>query len=333
MAKVEYDEGTITIKGKEIPVKTTMFSQSNLHYYSENPRIYSAMHSYDSSPSQQEIEETLGKMDHVKILIQSIVSNEGLIDPLIVRDGDNVVLEGNSRLAAYRLLAQKDPIKWGKVKCSFLPKDIKEELVFSLLGEYHIIGKKDWSPYEQAGYLWRRKSQHDISPAKMAKELGLSNKAINHLINVYSFMIEHDDTDPQRWSYYDEYLKCRKIGKRREEYPDFDKIFVDKIHRGEISKAVEVRDKVKKIAQVGGKTFNKFLSKSDSLDSCYESAIMRGAGNTLYNQLAKFRFRIADPDVKNELKRMTDVHYNKCMYELKQIKRAVDNLLSMGKRL
>lgn len=28
------------------------------------------------------------------------------------RNGDYVVLEGNSRLAAYRLLAEKDPVKW-----------------------------------------------------------------------------------------------------------------------------------------------------------------------------------------------------------------------------
>lgn len=329
MTKLEYEEGTITIRGNEISTRTSMFPQSNLLFYSENPRIYSAIHLLGEEPSQQEIEETLGKMEHVKVLIQSIIANEGLIDPLIVRDGDNIVLEGNSRLAAYRILAQKDPIKWGKIKCSFLPADIGDDLVFAMLGEYHIIGKKDWSPFEQAGYLWRRKTQHNITAGKMAKEMGLSNKYVNHLITVYSFMMEHNDTGPQRWSYYDEYLKCRKIAKRREEYPQFDDVFVDKIQAGEITRAVDVRDKVKKIAQVGGKTLNKFLTKPDSLESCHEAAIMRGASNTLYNQLNRFRMNIADYEVKSELKSMPDHLLYKCQYELKKIKEAVDNLLKV----
>ncbi len=94
--------------------------------------------------------------EHVKELKESIKSNGGLIDPIIVRDGDFVVLEGNSRLAAYRILYKTDPIKWAKIKVTLLPKDIPESAVFTLLGQYHIVGKDPWDPYEQAGYLYRR---------------------------------------------------------------------------------------------------------------------------------------------------------------------------------
>lgn len=52
--------------------------------------------------------------------------NCGLIDSLIVRDGDFTVLEGNNRLAAYRLLCRTDAVTWGKVKCKLLPADIDE---------------------------------------------------------------------------------------------------------------------------------------------------------------------------------------------------------------
>ena len=78
----------------------------------------------------------------------------GLLEPIIVRR--NVVLEGNSRLAAYRMLAEKDPIKWADIRCNVLPDDTSDDVVFSLLGTLHIIGKTPWSPFEQAGYLYRR---------------------------------------------------------------------------------------------------------------------------------------------------------------------------------
>ena len=40
--------------------------------------------------------------------------------------GDMVVLEGNSRLAAYHYLAGQDQNRWGKVRCTLLPADIDE---------------------------------------------------------------------------------------------------------------------------------------------------------------------------------------------------------------
>jgi len=147
---------TLTIKGKEMPVQHRMIQVTDLRFYADNPRIFSIVQGGNAILDQAEIEDELTKLDHVKKLKQSIAANDGLIDPLIVRDGDLVVLEGNSRLAAYRILCKADPIKWGQVKCMLLPSDIGEEDVFALLGQYHIIGRQDWAPYELAGYLYRR---------------------------------------------------------------------------------------------------------------------------------------------------------------------------------
>ena len=114
-----------------------------------------------ASPGEEEIQQQLLNMEHVKELIQDIRRNGGLLDPIIVREGTLEVLEGNSRLAAYRALAKDDPVKWAFIKCTVLPPDIEESLVFGLLGQYHIKGRKDWAPFEQAGFLYRqfRKSQ------------------------------------------------------------------------------------------------------------------------------------------------------------------------------
>ena len=318
---------TITLRGEEVEVTNCMMKQADLRFFPENPRIYSIVYVSDETPRQDKIEKKLGQLDHVKQLVQSIEANKGLIDPLIVRKGDNTVLEGNSRLAAYRLLAKKDPIMWGKVKCSMLPEDISEDLIFALLGEYHIIGRKDWAPFEQAGYLYRRFKKHGVTPARMSKELALSVMKINHLIKVYEFMVENDEEDVQRWSYYDEYLKSKKIAKARDDHLEMDQVIVEKIKTGEIPKAVDVRSKVVKIASVGGKTLRKFLETPNSLEICHERAIARGVDNYLLKRLNKFRTYILDPDTKKDLAYMPENQLKKCEFELKKILKGVNKLL------
>lgn len=327
MDKSKWVHDTLTLVGKEIPVMLGSLPQSDLCFYAENPRVYSIIRPDEAEPPQSEIEERLGAMDHVKQLRQSIVANGGLIDPLIVRDGDYVVLEGNSRLAAYRILAKGDPIKWGTVKVKLLPSDIGEDVVFSLLGEYHIIGRKDWAPYEQAGYLYRRQTRHGVDSAKMAKEMGLTTHMVNRLLSVYRFMVEHKDNHVDRWSYYEEYLKHNEIKKARQEHPELDHVVVAKIASGEIPRAVDVREKVKSIARAGGKVVKRFIEKKDTLDDCYERAIVRGAKNPWPKRFNDFRMRLIEPDTLVALREMTEGHRKRCVYELKKIHNAIELLL------
>lgn len=328
MSNDGWTDGSLTLTGKEIPLRTGYMDVGDLRFYPENPRLYSIVCSGDDEPSQAIIQKKLAGMEHVKQLVQSIRANGGLTDPLIVRDGDFVVLEGNSRLAAYRLLSGNDPIKWGKVKVSLLPQNISDNLVFALLGEYHIIGKKDWAPYEQAGYLYRRYKNHGVEPAVMAAEMGLSKQAIGHLIEVYAFMVQHGDEVVERWSYYDEFLRHNSIKRARREHPKIDGVFVEKVKSGEIPKAVEVREKLTKIATTGGKVLKAFVTGEGSFESCYDRAIARGADNTWYKRLNKFREQLADPDLKDIFLEMNEAHRKKCVFELKKIKRIVDGVLS-----
>ena len=133
---------TLLIRGKEIPVLTTTLRQDTLRFFVDNPRVYSVLRKDGTAePSQEEIQAKLLDMDHVKELIHDIKRDGGLTDPIIVRDGTLEVLEGNSRLAAYRHLVNLDPIKWGMVKVRLLPEDMDEKLILALLGQYHLKGK------------------------------------------------------------------------------------------------------------------------------------------------------------------------------------------------
>lgn len=331
MAKKEWTSDSLTISKQEVPVRLGRLRQADLQFYPENPRVHSIIYSDEEQPSQALIQQRLVAMEHVKQLVQSIKANGGLTDPLLVRDGDYVVLEGNSRLAAYRILTRTEPIRWGMVKVKLLPKDIAEELVFALLGEYHIIGRKDWAPYEQAGYLWRRHTHHEVPAAQMADEMGLSTRYVSSLIKVYSFMVQHGDRDVNRWSYYEELLKSQCVNRAREKYEDFDKTIVRKIKSGEIPRAIDVREKVVKICRAGGKTLTTFLTTKRSLDRCYVRAKSRGVDNEWLRRLKKWREIICDPGVPGDFKSMRDAHQKKCLYELRKIRVRIDALLKKHK--
>lgn len=333
MDKKDLVKDSLTINGREIPVEIGFWPQEKLKFWQENPRVYSIICAGEKNLSQEEIQERLSEREHVKLLVHSIKANGGLTDPIIVRGGDLVVLEGNSRLAAYRILFHSDPIKWGKIKCKILPKDINDSLVFMLLGEYHIIGRKDWQPYEQAGYLYRRYRLQKIPLDDIQKDLGIKKSEIEHLVEVYSFMIKNNDTDVNRWSYYEEFIKSSFINKVREEYPKFDELIVKKIKDGEISRAIDIREKLIPIAKASPKIVKNFAIGKTNFEASYERAISGGAGNVILERLHRFREWLASSEIEEEILDNDHQIFDKCNFELMKIyKRAHDILHKIGKR-
>lgn len=315
---------TITLRGKEILVKIGFLPVLDLKFYPENPRIYSIISEVGKEPSQEEIFEKLSKMEHVLELVQSIKANKGLREPLIVRDG--MVLEGNSRLAAYRILMEKDAIAWGKVKCKALPENVGDDVAFAILAD-HISGKKDWKPYEQAGYLYRRNKNHNVPIGQIASDMGLSVRNVNFLIEVYSFMLEKGDTNIDRWSYYYEYLRCSKVKKAREKYPDLDDVVVEKIKSNEIPKAVDLRDKLKVILSAKPSTVAKFVSGERTFEKSYDSARDQGHDNTCYKRLNTFRTWIVVDAFDEMLFELDKEIQAKCKFELSRIHKKVEKIL------
>jgi len=277
------------LQNKKIGVKIGYINHNKLQFFSDNPRIYSIVRMDEKTPDQQEIQKQLIRMDHVKSLLQDIKSNGGLIDPIIVRDGIFDVLEGNSRLAAYRALSEKDPIKWGEIKCILLPANITDSEIFALLGQYHIKGKKDWAPYEQAGFMYRRHKKQNIAVALLGAELGIGKKDAATLITTYEFMLEKEDNDLAHWSYYYEYIKSTRIKKLRKTYSALDTLIPDQIRNGEIAQAKDIRDKLTALEKAPKKIVNKFLSKAITLYDAYESLEASGNVDEALKKIKKFR--------------------------------------------
>lgn len=318
----------LTIGKKDYVVEICELNQADLKFYTENPRVYSSLNMDGGEPSQDEIEEHMCNMDHVKQLKVSIDSNGGLIDPLIVRGGDFTVLEGNSRLAAYRLLCRTDVIKWGKVKCKLLPADIDDDAIFALLGQYHIIGRKDWDPFEQANYLYRRHQQTRLPIEYMAQELGISKQKANTMIKVIEFMIQNNDLNKRHWSYYDEYLKNAGIKKYRETNPDIDDTIVEAIKTETINEASDMR-KLGDIAKIGDKQSKKIMQKiSEGEIDVYEGySLVEDAGklDDVVKKLKNFRQYINDDTVEKQIKASDEI-YKQAQFEIKKILKRLQDL-------
>lgn len=313
--------GMIRLRGMEVPTVTREIPVKELNFYPENPRIYSIVHSDGQTPTQQEILERLQGLEHVRQLVQDIRANGGLIDPIIVRQGDMVVLEGNSRLAAYRYLLKDDPVKWAKVSCTLLPPDIDEHLVFALLAQYHVKGKKDWAPYEKAGFIYRRFKQQNVDLQAAAPELGITREEAKHLIAVYEFMIESGDQDSAHWSYYDEFLKSRKIKKVREEVAGFDKFVVEEIKTGRMGKAMDLRDKLPVICAGHPKVLKRYMSGAYDFAEAYEHAVTAGGEHHALNRLKRFRKWLVESTTEDDILDAPKAIRDSMQYELKEIER------------
>lgn len=310
---------TITLRGHELTIETRYYPQAKLNFYVANPRIYTVVRQGGAEPTQDEILARMLKMEHVRELISDIRRNGGLIEPVIVKPETFEVLEGNSRLAAYRQLAIENPLKWSKIKCSFLPVGLDEQTIFALLGQYHIKGKKSWAPFEQAGFLYRRCKQHGVPIEQVGKEIGLKVGEARLYFDTFEFMLDHNDPDQSRFSYYYEFLKSRKIKKVRESYVAFDASIVNKIKSGEIEKAVDIRDELAKICGGPPNLVKRFATGQIDFEKACQILQDSGADNGVYKRLNRFRLWLAEDEVKSALSVGSIEEKRKIAFELEKI--------------
>jgi hypothetical protein len=199
---------------------------------------------------------------------------------------------------------------WGKIKCKILPSDIDDASIFTLLGQYHIVGRKDWEPFEQASYLYRRHLETKLPIESMARELGITKGKAKNMIEVVSYMYEHGDMTKNHWSYYEEYLKNAALTKYRAEHPELDETIVNQIKTDTFApKANEVRN-LGEIAKVGDKESKKLMAKITkneiTMNDAYEELKNSGKIDDAANKLRKFKSAINDDSFEKQVLNTND---------------------------
>ena len=175
----------------DAPTKHDDFENPNkLHMDLENPRAPD-----ETFESEDEVLDYLVDHADVQELIKSILSSGWLdYEPLIVQTDDNVVLEGNRRLAALRILA--DPELRSRLKivldeepqADSLPTRVRVRRVSSrsaardFIGFKHINGPFKWDALAKAKYAadWY---EEDRDIKKISRRLGDGHNTVVRLLN------------------------------------------------------------------------------------------------------------------------------------------------------
>lgn len=204
------------IRGEDIKYIEKHIDIRELKYYKDNPRVYSsvhAIHDFEEMPEkkqQEEIFKKLSKEQSVRNLIPDIKYHKGLIEPIVVLRDTYEVVEGNSRLAAYQILRDRNrnDNNWNLIYCKIVDR-LSDEQLSAYLGEIHVKGKTRWTPYEQYNFA-RLKKKNGYSVKTISEWLGESESKTRNRIKVIELMDESKDNTQSHLSYYEVLVKTPK---------------------------------------------------------------------------------------------------------------------------
>ena len=181
----------------QLPTTTDEFEDvDRLRLDLRNPRAPDEQFS-----SEDEVLEYLLDFVDLTELIQSILSSGWLdYEPLIVLDHDNIVLEGNRRLAALRMLRDGQLRRRLKVNldqepsANALPQTVRVRRVESrsdardYIGFKHINGAFKWDALAKAKYAaeWFHDGHDDIK--QISRRLGDRHNTVVRLVNGWSVL-------------------------------------------------------------------------------------------------------------------------------------------------
>jgi hypothetical protein len=167
---------------------------ADLHFDTRNPRLVEF--GIKPNTSESEILQILWDAMDVMELVLSI-SSSGYFphEPLIVteEDGKHVVLEGNRRLAALKVLLGHEVAKEYKWKVPDLTPDtlagIQEVPVifesredsWKYLGFKHVNGPAKWTSFAKAKYIAQVHREYEIPLADIARQIGDGHKTVQRL--------------------------------------------------------------------------------------------------------------------------------------------------------
>lgn len=275
----ELEQTQIAILGEEVVATLDQRSIDSLQFLPDNPRVYAAVRDLpgfeqlSDEEQQLKIFEQLQKEPSVKNLRPQIEKDGGLQEPILVRHDTSQVIEGNSRLAIYRQLHREHPQeeRWQTIRCLVVSK-LSPAQQIRVLGQAHLHGKTDWTPYAKALFCYRWVREDKNEPKELHEFSGLSVHFINKQVAVVELMIENQDDMEKRYSHYNVALTNQKISSviKSKDNKQLRKVILSGIKNEEFT-AQELRDWLPVVLQKQ-KVAKKFASGSITLKDAHDRA-------------------------------------------------------------
>ena len=218
------NENEMKILGKSIPIANDYVCIDQLKFLKDNPRVYACMHGepdFDKLIEEEQQDVILKKLlqePSVKNLIPEVKRHGGLMEPVLVRRDTMEVIEGNSRLAVYRQLYQKNEEgDWEFIPCDIV-SSLTEDQQAAFLNQIHIKGKTKWSAYEKANFAYVRK-ERGWKPKKISTLFGESEQTIRTNVKVIEMMKDNEDNKQSHFNYYNVMVRTPAISQKPSENP------------------------------------------------------------------------------------------------------------------
>lgn len=167
----------------------------------DNPRIKKALEKYKDHINAERIHFALrsaseGKSNGTSSYVSlegSIRARGGIMTPIVVaaREGKNVCIDGNTRLAIYKKLQNETQDErwsriWALVYESITQREIEEIRVGA-----HLVGAREWPAYEKARYLHYLRNEKLMDHNEMIALCGGNKTEIERHIQAYHDMNDY----------------------------------------------------------------------------------------------------------------------------------------------
>ncbi len=207
-----------TIQGKQYSVINGYAKIADLHFWEDNPRIYSLLEDERDTGtiSRAEIFEKLSLTKDLQRLRKDIESdgqiNEAVWVALDINTQNYVVYEGNTRLAVAMALHRKgkDSKKWSEIEVNVLPDGTDERVMKNFIGQTQLKGKNKWAAFEEVNYLFREtmdimnnKNASKTEAIKMvANFFNLPQSRVSRAVKTVDFMQQYKMSSLIQKKYY-----------------------------------------------------------------------------------------------------------------------------------
>jgi len=295
-------DDTIAIMSQDVPVSREHIPIDDVYFLPDNPRVYAAIQDMldfsGLTPEEKQVRiyERMRKEPSVKKLIPQIEQDGGLQESIIVRWDTRQVIEGNSRLTAYRMLRKKYPEdeRWTKISCLIVSKLTDEQQV-RLLGQAHLHGKTEWTPHAKALYCYRWVKEEGKPGKELSEISGITLQEITTSTKIIQMMKDNNDKTASNYSYYDVLVRTRKISKEIDKNEKLHNILLTGIkEETKPFTAQQVRDKLPAII-AKPRILKKFITCQLELQNAYDLAKV----SDLQAKLKRIQERLEDVEPKD----------------------------------
>lgn len=125
-----------------------------------------------------------------RTLKESIKTNGGLINPIIVNKKDNkfTVVEGNTRVAIYKELEEQNiPGKWDEIP-ALVYEEMDSKQIDGIRLQAHLVGIREWDAYSKAKYLHKLRHEEHLTWNEVVEFCGGRRADHDRAVTAYTEM-------------------------------------------------------------------------------------------------------------------------------------------------